>query len=198
MADEDFKGTVCPAGHMCKLRTFREEHACDMCDSVISKGTSCRTCDFDLCHNCAVPARFTYERVSPADPAATIPIIVGSESTAAPLPLILPVSEEPTTPCPVDTILVSAAVFAPIAPLMDTDLIPRMSRMKLRKLAAVAFLPDPNDRADPAPALAPTPEVPASTAIFRSLVSSILVILATVDARTRDLLKDELMASFLP
>jgi hypothetical protein len=64
-----------------------------------------------------------------------------------------------------------------------------MSRLKLKKTAAVAALSAPT---------AQTPEVPASTAIFRSLVSSINVILATVDARTRDLLKDELKASILP
>jgi hypothetical protein len=263
MAQEDFKGTVCPAGHMCRLRTFKREHACDMCDLIISKGTSCKVCDFDLCTSCALPARFTLERVALEEPAATIPIIV--ESTAALLPPVLPVSEEPTSPGPIDTILVSstsppqqrthpffeprrsllmvvtddaqptfhavpaplapsasatdpmdpanapatfhasqlvAAVSAPIAPLMETDVIPRMSRMKLKKTAAVAALSDPTARAEPATALLAdepqTPQVPASTAIFRSLVSSILVIMGTVDARTRDLLKDELIASFLP
>jgi hypothetical protein len=84
------------------------------------------------------------------------------------------------------------------APLLDTDVIPRMSRLKLKKPAAVAALSDPTARAEAAPASAQTPEVPASTAIFRSLVSSINVILATVDARTRDLLKDELKASIIP
>ena len=238
------------------LRTFNHEHACDMCDAVITKGTSCRTCDFDLCQNCALPSRYTYERVSPAEPAATIPIIVESESTAAPLPPVLP--EEPPSPGPVDTILVSSTsppqhrthpffearrsllplvaddarptfhavpallppsasapnpvdpanvptdfhashlVAAVPAPLLDTDVIPRMSRLKLKKPAVVSALLDPTARAEAAPAL-PSAEHPTpATAIFRSLVESILVILGTVDARTRDLLKAELIASLLP
>ena len=240
LADDDCQGTVCPAGHMCRLRTFMREHACDMCDAIITKGTSCSTCDFDLCHNCAVPARFTYILVSPTEPAATIPITVESESTAAPLPPVL--SEVPTSPGCADTILVSStsppqhrthpffearrslpplvaddaqptfhavpALLPPsasapnpvdsAAPVLDTDVIPRMSRLKLKKPAAAAALTDPPALAEAAPALAQTPEVPASTAIVRSLVSSIIVILATVDARTRDLLKAELIASLLP
>ena len=95
-----------------------------------------------------------------------------------------------------------AAVSAPIATAMDTDVIPRMSRLKLKKTAAVAALSDPIARAEAAPALLAdepqTPQVPASTAIFRSLVQSILVIMGTVDARTRDVLKAELIASLLP
>ena len=199
---------------MCVLRTFMHEHACDMCDAVILKGTSCRDCDFDLCHNCAVPARFTFERVTPTEPAASIPILVESEFIAAPLlpaipeeppsavPALLPLSA--SAPLPVDpdnasTYFHSPQLIAAVsAPLLVTDVIPRMSRLKLKKTAAVAALSDPTARAEAAPALAQTPEVPASTAIFRSLVSSINVILATVDARTRDLLKDELMASILP
>ena len=199
---------------MCVLRTFMREHACDMCDAVILKGTSCRDCDFDLCHNCAVPARFTFERVTPTEPAFTIPIIVEPESIAAPLPPVLP--EKPpsavhallppsaSAPNPVDPanaptdFHASQLVAAVPAPLLDTDVIPRMSRLKLKKTAAVAALADPTARAEAATALAQTPQVPASTAIFRSLVSSIIVLLATVDAHTRDLLKDELMASILP
>ena len=189
---------------MCVLRTFMHEHACDMCDAVILKGTSCRDCDFDLCNNCAVPARFTFERVTPTEPAASIPILVESEFIAAPLlPAIpeVPPSAVPalltlcaSAPLPVDPANAPTYFHAPHliaagpAPLLDTDVIPRMSRLKLKKTAAVA-LSDPT---------AQSPEVPASTAIFRSLVSSINVILATVDARTRDLLKDELKASILP
>ena len=231
-----------------------------MCDAIITKGTSCKLCDFDLCDTCALPARFTIERVASEEPTSTVPIIVGS--TTAPQPPVLPVSEEPASPAPVDTILVSStsppqerihpffvprrslllvvaddaqptfhmtsllpAVPAPLAPsasapdpdmdpanapatfpisatALETDVIPRMSRMKLRKSAAVAFLPDPTARAEPAPVLfadePQTTQVTASTAVFRSLVSSLLVIMGTVDARTRDQLKAELIASFLP
>ena len=224
-----------------------------MCDAIITKGTSCSTCDFDLCHICAVPARFTYILVSPTEPAATIPITVEAETTAAPLPPVL--SEVPTSPGRVDTIFVSSTsppqhrthpffearrslpplvvddarptfhavpallppsasapnpvdpangptdshvVAAVPAPLLDTDVIPRMSRLKLKKTAAVAALSDPPARAE-AEAASPTAEPQtAATAIFRSLVESIVVILGTVDARTRDLLKAELIASLLP
>jgi hypothetical protein len=73
-----------------------------------------------------------------------------------------------------------------------------MSRLKLKKTAAVAALSDPPARAE-AEAASPTAEPhTAATAIFRSLVESIVVILGTVDARTRDLLKAELIATLLP
>jgi hypothetical protein len=64
-AGPNFKGTVCPEGHMCMLREYGKSiRFCDVCDLEIaygSVGERCRICDFDLCPECSSDAPGTSE-----------------------------------------------------------------------------------------------------------------------------------------
>jgi hypothetical protein len=74
MAQDDFKGTVCPQGHMCKHRTFLKQHHCDLCSVEIESGKSCKLCDYDVCSSCSALSAFreiVYEQVSLA---AVVPL----------------------------------------------------------------------------------------------------------------------------
>ena len=56
-AGPNFKGHVCPQGHMCRLRLYRKSgRFCDECDQEINEGSSgerCKLCDYDLCPICS-------------------------------------------------------------------------------------------------------------------------------------------------
>ena len=56
-AGPNFKGVVCPQGHMCKLKTYRKSNrSCDVCDVEIvagSIGDRCFLCEYDLCPGCS-------------------------------------------------------------------------------------------------------------------------------------------------
>lgn len=64
-AGPNFKGTVCPKGHMCLFRSYGKSiRYCDECDLEIADGSvgeRCSVCDFDLCPECSsdAPGRTT-------------------------------------------------------------------------------------------------------------------------------------------
>jgi hypothetical protein len=64
-AGPNFKGTVCPEGHMCMFRVYGKSiRFCDVCDLEIaygSVGERCLICDFDLCPDCSSDAPGTSE-----------------------------------------------------------------------------------------------------------------------------------------
>ena len=73
------------------------------------------------------------------------------------------------------------------------------SRLKLPKATAVvSFSATALAEVLPQTPQVQTPQVPPSVAIFRSLLASLIIIIDTVDAPTRNQLKDELMQKFDP
>lgn len=56
-AGPNFTGRVCPEGHICKWRTYKQSNRfCDGCEQEIvagSVGHRCFLCDFDLCPSCS-------------------------------------------------------------------------------------------------------------------------------------------------
>jgi len=56
-AGPNFKGLVCPQGHMCRLKAYRNSNrSCDVCDVEIvagSLGERCFICEYDLCPGCS-------------------------------------------------------------------------------------------------------------------------------------------------
>lgn len=69
-AGRNFKGTVCPKGHMCMFRGYGKSiRFCDVCDLEIADGSvgeRCLICDFDLCPECSSDAPGTSEIASGA------------------------------------------------------------------------------------------------------------------------------------
>jgi len=85
MAGPNFKGRVCPAGHMCKLRTYRKSNrTCDMCNQEIEAGLSgerCFLCEYDLCPGCSSNTVQTAE-VSAMTP-DSVTVVVSTDASAA-------------------------------------------------------------------------------------------------------------------
>jgi len=56
-AGSNFKGSVCPKGHMCLLKEYsNSKRSCDVCDIEIESGSigdRCTLCDYDLCPSCS-------------------------------------------------------------------------------------------------------------------------------------------------
>ncbi len=131
-----------------------------------------------------------------------VPAIVTASATASEANLPSANASPPTTFQVTSRLL--AAVPSTIAPLATAIVNPR-SRLKLTKPTAVVAFSDPTDLAGVLPQIPQvqtpelqTPQVPPSVAIFRSLLASLVIIIDTVDAPTRNQLKDELMQTFDP
>ena len=55
-AGPNFRGTVCPEGHMCRFKEYAAIRFCDECVAEIAAGSvgeRCTLCDFDLCPQCS-------------------------------------------------------------------------------------------------------------------------------------------------
>ena len=138
-----------------------------------------------------------------ARPITAVPAIVTASATASEANLPSANASPPPTTFQATSRFLAAvpSTIAPLATAVDTALIanPR-SRLKLPKPTAVVSFSDPTPLAEvfPQTPQVQTPQVPPSVAIFRSLLASLVIIIDTVDAPTRNQLKDELMQKFDP
>jgi len=87
----DFKGRVCPGGHMCRLTVYlKSNRSCNICDVEIvagAVGQRCFMCEFDLCPGCST---------GPVDVQSTP--VAAHDSAAASAPVDSSVTLQPSLP----------------------------------------------------------------------------------------------------
>ena len=148
-----FKGTVCPQGHMCRMREYcKSIRYCDTCELEIevgSFGERCFECDYDLCPSCSYKApeivQVSSNSTGVPDPLATSVVV---HKTSAATPSLSP-SDHGCPPAP-EIVQVSSNSTGVPDPLATSVVVHKISE-------ATPSLP-PSDHGCPPDSLIPNPK----------------------------------------